>query len=589
MGALRYAGASALAVVALVAVTGTGAPPAAEAGDDDGQERPNIVVIMSDDQTAVSQGEMQHTNRLLGEKGATFTNSFTNWPVCCPSRATFLTGQYAHNHQVLGNAAPFGGFGRLDNSQTLAVWLQQAGYHTAHIGKFLNGYEQSEVGVPAGWSEWYGTKRTYVFYGEQVLENGQLVTYGSLDEDPDNPAQPETYSTDVFTDRAVELIGRRAPERQPFFLSLAYLAPHSGGPNSGRCSGSAKPAIRHKEAYASEPLPSPPNLNEADVSDKPQGIATRPQLTTNQLDTATRNYRCRLESLLAVDEGVDRVVSALRSAGELEDTLILYTADNGFFHGEHRILTGKNRVYEEAIRVPMLLRGPGVPKGVTVPEPVINADISPTALEAAGADAGRAQDGRSLLDLAEHPERRHGRELLIEQFTGDDDEDGQPGIAYAAIRTARFKYVENGTGEIELYDLEADPYELQNLAADPAFDDVEAALAGRLAKLRSCVGKSCRAKPALGLKLPRSVVEDGRSCREAADFVAKVRGGAAKSVVEVTFRVGSKLAGRDDARPLKERIRPGLLRDKRKPEIRAIAELVDGRKASVQKEVRICR
>ncbi len=508
--------------------------------------------------------------------------------MCCPSRATYLTGQYAHNHQVLGNAPPFGGFGRLDTSETLAVWLQRAGYDTTHIGKFLNGYENSTVGAPPGWSQWNGTKRTYVFYGEQLFVDGQLTTFGSTAEDPDNPAAPENYSTDVFTDLAVDTINSKAPAGKPFFLSLAYLAPHSGGPNSGRCAGSAKPAIRHKGLYDAEPLPQPPSFNEADVTDKPQGIAGRPPLNANQISNATRNYRCRLESLAAVDEGVERVVDALRAQGELDDTLILYTADNGFFHGEHRIQTGKNRVYEEAIRVPLLMRGPGVPEGVAVNELAVNADIAPTVLDAAGAEAGRVQDGRSLLGLAEHPERRHGRELLIEQFTGDDDEDGQPGVAYAAIRTSHLKYVENGTGEVELYDLDADPYELTNLHGDPAYAAAEAALASRLATLRSCTGGGCRVKPALELVLPDPVRENGRSCREAKDFVVEVRGGGAKSVTEVAFRVGAKLDGRDSGKPLKERLKPGRLRGKRKPEIRAIAEFVDGREFSLQKRVRIC-
>ena len=277
MGALRYAGVGALVVAALVGIAGTGAPERARAGGN-GDDRPNVVVIMSDDQTAVSQSAMTATNGLLGDQGATFTNSFVNWPVCCPSRATYLTGQYAHNHQVLGNAPPFGGFGRLDTSETLAVWLQRAGYDTTHIGKFLNGYENSTVGAPPGWSQWNGTKRTYVFYGEQLFVDGQLTTFGSTAEDPDNPAAPENYSTDVFTDLAVDTINSKAPAGKPFFLSLAYLAPHSGGPNSGRCAGSAKPAIRHKGLYDAEPLPQPPSLNEADVTDKPQGIAGRPPL-----------------------------------------------------------------------------------------------------------------------------------------------------------------------------------------------------------------------------------------------------------------------------------------------------------------------
>ena len=566
------------------------APPASAGGQD--QSRPNVVVVMTDDQTQDSMRYMPRVNSLIGAEGATFPVSVTNWPICCPSRATFMTGQYVHNHGVFGNGPPLGGFERLNTAETLPVWLQRAGYYTAHVGKFLNGYESSSVGIPPGWSEWQGTKRTYTFYGATVLENGQPVTYGSTDEDPDAPARPATYSTDVFTDKAVELINRRAPASEPFFLSLAYLAPHSGGPDSeenpSRCQDSAKPAARHLRAFGSEPLPTPPNFNEADVSDKPSGISDRPFLTPAQIGTARRFYRCRAESLLAVDEGTERIVSALRASGELDDTLIVYTSDNGFFHGEHRIMTGKNRVYEPSIRVPLLMRGPGIPKGVTVDDISVNADLAPTILDAANAEPGVAQDGRSLLPFTRHPERLRGRELLIEQASGSGDDSDSNGVFYAAVRTARYKYVENANGGLELYDLDADPFELSNQQGNPAYDGVQAALAARLAALRACAGPTCRTKPALELDLPRSVREQGRSCRRGRGFTAHVRGADAAAVARVTFRVGAKRAGRDAGRPLKERISASLLRRRARPEIRAIVELVDGRELSLQKRVRIC-
>jgi N-acetylglucosamine-6-sulfatase len=517
----------------------------------------------------------------------------TNWPVCCPSRATLFTGQYAHNHGVLGNTPPFGGFDRLNASEPLPVWLQRAGYYTAHVGKFLNGYEHSPVGVPAGWSEWHGSKQTYVFYGYELLEDGQRVAYGSNTEDPDAPAAPATYSTDVYTDKAIELILSRAPDRRPFFLSLAYLAPHSGGPNpdapnQSRCNGTAKPAARHIGAFASEPLPQSPNLNEADVSDKPSGLASRPGLTPEQIANATRRYRCRAESLLAIDEGVERVVGALRDSGELDNTLLIYTSDNGFFHGEHRVALGKNRVYEEAIRVPLLMRGPGIPKGVSVDELTINADLAPTILDATGAEPGVAVDGRSLLPLAEHPRRLRGRELLIEQQSGDDDEDPN-GVSYSALRNSRYTYVSNASGETELYDLDADPFQLQNQVANPAYDAAEAALAARLARLRACAGPSCRSNPALGLKLPRTQRQDGRSCRRAGQFVARVRGAAAGRLVFARFEVGGRRSGSDVVAPFRHRLTPRLLRRKPSPKIDVFAELIDGRAVSLQKRVRICR
>ena len=590
MGAVGRSGGAALAVALACALAIGGAERTRGASGP--APRPNVVVVMSDDQTQDSMRYMGRVNELIGGRGATFPVSVTNWPLCCPSRATLLTGQYAHNHGVLGNTPPFGGFDRLGASETLPVWLQRAGYYTAHIGKFLNGYENSAVGVPAGWSEWHGSKRTYLFYGYELLEDGQRVAYGSTTEDPDAPTAPETYSTDAYTDKAVELISRRAPDRRPFFLSLAYLAPHSGGPdpdapNQSRCNNTAKPAARHIGAFANEPLPQPPNFNEADVSDKPAGFATRPALTPEQIANATRRYRCRAESLLAIDEGVQRVIGALRDSGELDNTLLIYTSDNGFFHGEHRVALGKNRVYEEAIRVPLLMRGPGIPKDVSVDELAINADLAPTILDATGAEPGVAVDGRSLLSVTEHPRRLRGRELLIEQMAGDDDEDAN-GVFYSACATPLHVRQQRKRRDRALRPRRGSVPAV-NQVANPAYDAAEAALAARLARLRACTGPSCRSKPALNLKLPRAKRRDGRSCRRAGQFVARVGGAAAGRLVFARFEVGGRASGSDQAAPFRKRLTPRLLRRKPRPEIQVFAELLDGRTVSLQKRVRICR
>ena len=231
-----------------------------------------------------------------------------------------MTGQYAHNHGVLGNKAPQGGFGHLDTEHTLPVWLQRAGYRTIHIGKFLNGYEGSGVGVPPGWSDWHGLKLTYFYYGYRVFEAGQVVTYGSLDEDPDAPAAPETYSTDVLTDKAVQAIDQ-APRRGSRSSSRSATwrrtpAAPSGAADS-RCRDTAKPAARDIGALDDVPLPQPPNFNEADNSDKPREIRRLAPLTAPQIARAARNYRCRGESMMAIDRGVKRIVDELRAQGEL--------------------------------------------------------------------------------------------------------------------------------------------------------------------------------------------------------------------------------------------------------------------------------
>ncbi len=554
--------------------------------------RPNVVVVMTDDQTQASLPFMGEVGSELVAKGTTFANNFTNWPLCCPSRATFYTGQYAHNHGVLGNGAPDGGATKFDDSSTLPLWLQAAGYQTIHVGKYLNGYgtgASDAAYVPPGWNEWYAATGGTVqsVYDYTLNQNGALVDRGQAVGD---------FKQDVFTDLAVEAINRHAPGG-PFFLGVMYTAPHGGGPNPNPqppsdCGNAApKPAPRHATAFDDEPLPQPSSFNEADVSDKPAAIRALPSITASELANIQRKYRCRLESLLSVDEGVGRIVAALRASGELDDTLIVFTSDNGFFHGEHRVQSGKNRVYEESIRVPLVIRGPGIAAGATVEDLSINADLAPTVLDAAGASAGLPEDGRSLLPFARHPERLHGRELLLEK--GDvleDEEDLAPQSGgFAAIRTSRYAYVENATGEVELYDLRGDPYELTNLHGSPAYSAVEAALASRLATLRSCAGETCRTHPSLRLELPRSIRAHGRSCRPARDFIVRVRGAGVAAVEQVSFSVGSRPEGRDRAAPLSERIRPRLLRGPRRPEIRALAEMVDGREFSLQKRVRICR
>jgi N-acetylglucosamine-6-sulfatase len=455
------------------------ASAASAAGTD---ERPNVVVIMTDDQTVESLRVMTKVDRRLTDRGARFANSFVSLPLCCPSRATFLTGQYAHNHHVFAN----GHYRKLDHSNTLAVWLQNAGYNTVHLGKYLNGYGQADpTEIPPGWTEWHALLgggwslgSTHRYYDYTLNENGKLVTYG------------RAYQTDLLARKAVRIIGRRAAQTAPFFLWVAFLAPHAGGPaESDDPAGplTPVPAPRHRNAFASSPLPKPPGFNERNVSDKPIGIRSRPRLTSDRITGIRENYQQRLESLLAVDEAVAAMVGALRESGELTRTLIVFTSDNGFFHGEHRLPSGKELVYEPSIRVPLIMRGPGIPAGLRLRQHVANIDVAPTIVEATGATAGRAMDGLSLLALINDPTIRLGRDLLIERKPGEGD--------FSAIRTARYLYAEHWNGEHELYDLAADPYELKSLHASSAYDAVEGDLAARLAWLRTCAGETCRTRP----------------------------------------------------------------------------------------------
>ena len=547
--------------------------------------KPNIVVLMTDDQTLESMSVMPQTQRLIGEEGTTFTRSFVNYPLCCPSRSTLYTGQYAHNHGVLGNGPPLGGYTRLDKSNWLPLWLQAAGYRTMHVGKFLNGYGRLSppTEVPPGFNDWHGTvdPSTYSFWNYTVNENGVLRTYGAARE-------PEFYSTDFFARRANELIAGAAPSDQPFFMSVAFLAPHSGQPadaDDPAGQNTPSPAPRHVNAFSTVALPQPASFNEADVTDKPALMQRRPFLTPERAGAIQENYQQRLESLLAVDEAVASIVGGLDAAGELDDTLILFTSDNGFFHGEHRVPQGKLLVYEPSIRLPLLMRGPGVPGGERQSQLVTNADLAPTIIDAADATPGRVQDGRSLLDLVEDPGVQWGRELLLEGGTN-------AGLTYTALRNYRWKWVEHGNGERELYDLENDPDELLNVAVDPALAPLRNALAARLAVLRTCTGSSCRAKPALRLDAAR------RRCL----FNVAVRGSDARAIERVEFLVrrrprrGSPDApasfrriGRDLDADFRKRVRAAGVLPGRRFLLRARVRLGDGRSVTIDEKRRTCR
>ena len=522
--------------------------------------RPNVVVLMTDDQTVESMRVMANVNALIAREGVTFANSFVSFPLCCPSRSTFLTGQYGHNHTVMGNSAPQGGYEKLapTHANTLPAWLRSAGYHTVHIGKYLNGYgRQRPTEVPAGWGEWYGSvdPSTYRFYGYTLNENGKLVQYGS---------SPQEYQADVYTAKAVDAVRRLAPQEQPFLLSVAYLAPHSGGPREPgdpRNQATPVPAPRHRDRFASEALPMTPAFNEADVSDKPAAMRRRPLLRAPRIAGVTENYRQRLESLLAVDEGVAAIVRALSDAGELNNTVIVYTSDNGFFHGEHRVPAGKVLAYEPSARVPLLMRGPNVPKGVTMTQAVVNVDLAPTVLDAANARSGRTLDGISLLALARDRGRFVGRDVLLETGT------------YAAIHTPRYVYVEHGTGERELYDLFTDRYQLSSRHADAAYSAAREQLAQRLTRLRACVGAACRRGPALAV---------GSRCLGRTHRVTLV-GREVGLVTRVDWFYAGRAAGADRRAPFAATL------PRTAGVVRATAALVDGRRVSVERRLTACR
>jgi N-acetylglucosamine-6-sulfatase len=478
---------------ALVAVLGGSAPERVSAAPA-AAKRPNIVLIDTDDQTQASVRFMPNVQRLLAAQGATFDNSFVSYSLCCPSRATVLTGQYAHNHGVLGNSPPNGGYHRLDHTNTLALWLQRAGYRTILIGKYLNGYgKPNPTEVPPGWSEWFGlTKLT--FLASQINENGRLVT---------TPNDESGYQTDVLSRLAQESIRRNARTGKPFFMWLTPHVPHNGGPadpdDPKGGVGTTRPPARYRDRFAGEPLPMPPSFNEADVSDKPAAVRNLPPLTPQRIAAIKEAYQQQLEADLGVDDMVKAVVDTLRATGKLSNTLIVFTSDNGFFHGEHRVPQGKVRLYEPSIRVPLIVRGPGVPRNVHRKQIVANIDLAPTVVALAKAKPRRTMDGRSLVPLFRSASVGASRNLLLEDPTGAA---GNPRL-YVGVRTNRYVYAEYANGDRELYDLAKDPDELQSQHANPAYDVIKTALAARLHALVSCAGARCHVPPAVRMRTAR--------------------------------------------------------------------------------------
>jgi arylsulfatase A-like enzyme len=461
----------------LAAASLLAAPAAAQAA------RPNVVVIETDDQTMADMAHMPSTRALIGDHGVTFDRSFVSESQCCPSRATFLTGLYAHNHRVLTTQPPFGGYAAFNPSQSLAVWLQRAGYVTNLDGKYFNNYGKYDpTTIPPGWTEWHGLEgpTTYSFMNFRINENGRVNRYVGR------------YQTDYLTLLAESYIRRRAHGRKPFFLWQTYVAPHIAGPKEllDPPLPSTHPAPLFGGQFFWAKLPRDPSFNEADVTDKPRAIANLRPLGLGRANQITHSWRQRQESLLSVDEGVVRIVRVLREAGVLKNTLLVFTSDNGYLEGQHRVATGKVLAYEPSIRVPLLMRGPGIPAGTHRSQLVWNGDLAPTILAATGARSPWPLDGQSLLPFVNDPTLRSGRAILLEGPPPLGKLDPRP--EFVGLRTSRYKYVEWLDGEREFYDLARDPYELDNRANDPAVAGVVSQLAQRLGQLRGCSGSSCR-------------------------------------------------------------------------------------------------
>jgi N-acetylglucosamine-6-sulfatase len=531
---------AAAALLALLVVIGLRV--AGEAASAAARDSPNFVVIQTDDQTLnelratwiTPLGNrarvMPNTLDLIRRRGISFNRYNVSYPLCCPSRSSLLSGRYAHSNGVISNSAPKGGWVGYQKKaiykHNLGVWLQRAGYRTIHLGKFLNGYggpgpDDPETKVPPGWDEWQTDatdNSTRLYYGYLLNHDGTIegpfgdrnynATSGK--DDPGCPLAPPLlgtcdYQEDVLSERAVRQINQWSAGG-PFYLQLDYNAPHGdSAPPIG-----PEPAARHYDSARDTPLPKPPGFNEGDVSDKPSFIRDDADLLQPENIRRIRTeYQKSLESLRSVDEGVKRVIDALRRSGELSNTYVFFISDNGFFFGEHRLERSKFLPYEPAIHLPLLVRGPGIGADSRSGELAANIDLAPTIVELAGARADRSFDGRSLVPYWTDTSRRSRTPLLLESFAkatditpppvprqrtrrGASTSISAPVENYLGVRLGPYKYVEYETGDRELYDLAKDPYELNNRVRDPRFDRVQAFLKRQINRLEGCVGKECR-------------------------------------------------------------------------------------------------
>lgn len=447
---------------------------------------PNIVFVLTDDQDA-SIENMPRLRSLVAEQGATFTQAFVNTPLCCPSRASLLTGLHAHTHGVVANRAPEGGFeGFRDRgleARGVVTWLKAAGYRTGLIGKYMNRYPGDGASadfayVPPGFdtfAAFFAPDRTSGSYYDYYVNLNHDVTF--------YPQRADDYITDAMARQALAFIDAQpAGSGAPFFLQVTPNAPHAPPVAAPRHAGSLN-GLRAPRVGA---------FNEFNVDDKPAYYQQIPRLDERAVERLDDLHRKRQETLLAVDELVELLVQRLTARGLLDNTFLVFSSDNGFMLGQHRFANGKDVPYEESIRVPLVVRGPGVPRGVTLPHLVSNVDLPVTFAEWAGASTPSTVEGRSfgaLLRAAAPDPAQWRSEVLLEHVNVGEDADGVP--TYVGLRTRDFKYVEYADGQLEFYDLRSDPGEENNLGrgADPV---VLATLAKRLAALRACQGIACR-------------------------------------------------------------------------------------------------
>lgn len=489
--------------------------------------RPNVVVVMADDMRVDDLDFAPHVRRVLGRHGLTFENSFSPYPLCCPARASFLTGMYAHNHGVYWHEAPQG-FAAFDDSRTIATALRGAGYRTGFVGKYLNGYgkQRSRVTgrpsltyVPRGWDDWRAAVEnpgggrvhgdTYDYMDTPFNVNGRL----------DNSHRGE-YQTDVIGDFSLAMVRRFSRSDRPFFLYASYVAPHFGGPrepDDPRDVRDARGTLRSFRTPArpawvrgrfdsvvtrASGLPRDGGPAEADISDKPAFFSNLPEVNVAERRALRELTRQRAEAVFVLDRQVGRLVRELRRLGEWRDTVLMFTSDNGYFLGEHRQREGKVRAHEPSLRVPFLVTGPGMREKDRRYDPISTVDVTATILDLAGARAPRRSDGASKV-----ASMRQGDVGWSVPVVTESTHTSAGGGAFGrdeprtsiGLRTLRWSYTRYSNGSGELYDLDRDPGQMDDVFDDRRYADVVATLQREWRRFQDCGGEGCRAPLPEGL------------------------------------------------------------------------------------------
>lgn len=419
--------------------------------------RPNIIHICADDMRSDDFLVMPNLSALLRKHAVRFERHFAAFSLCAPSRVSILTGLQAHNHGVLKDKPPHGGYEWYqpleDNS--LPVWLTAAGYHVGHIGKFVNGYEDGDrLHVPPGYADWHAIANEESYTDVVLNENGTLVEY------------KDVYATDMFFQKLMTFVAAAPQPYAMFFWPNCVHWP-------------AIPAAQDLGTFDDVDMPIPPNFNEQDVSDKPGYVQRHPLMSAHDVQRVQVKWRRRAECLQSFDRGIAALIAALTQSGQIANTHIVFTSDNGFLQGEHRLMEEKNLLYEEAARVPLYWLQPGG-ANKTCDQPVSNVDATAAMVEIAGATAGRTLDGRSLVPLLADVNAPWNKAVLIRCSTA------------WGVASRNFRYMKwNRRHQVELYDMTIDPYQLDNKAGLPQYADIQASLAAALETLKTCAGGTC--------------------------------------------------------------------------------------------------